>query len=840
LNTDYDTTKNSHLIPLELSEELKKEEIVNKFVKDTRTNSLVLSLNHKYKQKTLVFPIPTAKKIDWAAITEKFAKKLRACEISLEHKLMLEDVMQVNCEIVVGLADNSNQQDALVNGKKKEVCYIHKYTANGDKPLHESVLFTDTGQPAFVYLDTNDGKPKLVNYIERPDKILYPADNLDSQNPLPYKFASLQELEIYLELAKRETLDTLYQTVKSNLRHYVNVDDHYLVVMASDIILSYFQDKFPTMHYDIFVGDNGSGKNSAQLTISRLGYRVYYLVSASAPNYFTAYGNVEEGQVTIAEDEVGDIDKDYQKQKILKSGYASGGTVPKTDFPNGKRSQGLYNVYGIKWLAMEELPDSKKTRGIFDRSFIFNFIVGHVDYNIKDVIKNAGDPKFKPLYDELVHVHKLLFAFRLIHYNDVVPDIQINLENRNAELTKPSLRLFSSRGDAPVAVEEIRLALSKFIVEKNALKSNSIESKLCIAIIGLIRERNENPNSQDYEDLEDSAFTNEQIWGICKLVMDGTDIFGRSESFYSTDYGKVTHKKISSLIQSKFKAVPFKTSGVNSKRGWRFQKVVIDRIALQYANEIKEIKILSGIAAQPDNDKTASDATDASHYESPEGDFSENFVAGPGPNSVQEPPSEPVVEQLVNDRNLDHENIDTISNTNNINTNDNDDDNDNNTTAIPVNIYDNNYNITEINRNDNSGANLTNSRTSLSVACSRQTNQIKLYSNMPYRHLKCDASDASVAPYRKGNQNGKTKAEQVGFPNMSCLFCSYKDPLDIDLSLHYIEKHRQDLIRLPLGKGSIDDRADYAVELSKKRVSKLFEDEDENDDDDEFEIEEAE
>jgi hypothetical protein len=485
---DHNTTDDSHLIPLELSEELKKEEIVTKFVKDNRTNSVVLSLNHKYKQRTIVFPISSAKKIDWAVTTEKFAKKLHACKISLEHILMLEDVMQVNFEIVIGFTEPS-ETDTYTNGKKKEICYVHKYTANGDIPLHESVLFADTGQSAFVYLDSNDGKPKYVNYIERPDKILYPADNFDSQNPLPYKFASPQELEMYIELAKKETLDTLYQLVKSSLRRYVNVDEHYLVLLSSNVILSYFQEKFPTMHLDIFVGDNGSGKNSAQLVISRLGYRAYYLVSASAPNYFTAYGNVEEGQVTIVEDEVGDLDRDYQKQKILKSGYASGGTVPKTDFPNGKRSQGLYNVYGIKWLAMEELPDSKKTRGIFDRSFIFNFVVGHVDHNIKDVIRNAGDSKHKPLYDELVDLHKLLFAFRLIHYNDIVPDLEINLENRNAELTKPSLRLFSSLDNAPIALEELRLALSKFVGEKNELKSNSIESKLCFVINELQIER---------------------------------------------------------------------------------------------------------------------------------------------------------------------------------------------------------------------------------------------------------------------------------------------------------------------------------------------------------------
>jgi hypothetical protein len=202
--------------------------------------------------------------------------------------------MHTNYEIVIRIDDNSHQQNTG-NDKQKEACFIRKYTANGLLPLHESVVFANSGQSAFVYLDS-DGKLQIVSQIERPDKILYPADNLDSRNPLPYIFASVKELEMYIELAKRETLDSLYQFVKTNLRRYVNVDEHYLVVIASDIIVSYFQDRFSTMHYDIFVGDNGSGKNSALLAISRLAYRVFYLVSASAPNYFMFYGDVEEGQ----------------------------------------------------------------------------------------------------------------------------------------------------------------------------------------------------------------------------------------------------------------------------------------------------------------------------------------------------------------------------------------------------------------------------------------------------------------------------------------------------------------------------------------------------------------
>jgi hypothetical protein len=117
---------------------------------------------------------------------------------------------------------------------------------------------------------------------------------------------------------------------------------------------------------------------------------------------------------------------------------------------------------------------------------------------------------------------------------------------------------------------------------------------------------------------------------------------------------------------------------------------------------------------------------------------------------------------------------------------------------------------------------------------STNTNQLKLYSNTPYTSLKSDASDASDASNAtKPSQNQKTKAEQVGLPEIPCTFCDYKDPIEFDLSLHYLEKHRQNLIRLPIGKGSIDKRADYAVELSKKRLAESFDDDDDDRDDDE-------
>ena len=131
-----------------------------------------------------------------------------------------------------------------------------------------------------------------------------------------------------------------------------------------------------------------------------------------------------------------DIGEDKQKTNVLKSGYQSGGSVPKVDLEGG-RCQDNWLVYGLKWLAMEELKIDKKTKGVLHRSIPMDFLAGDVDYNIKDVLKSADDPEYKPLYEELSHIRKLLFCFRLIHHKDIIPMVKLNVKGRTAELTNP-------------------------------------------------------------------------------------------------------------------------------------------------------------------------------------------------------------------------------------------------------------------------------------------------------------------------------------------------------------------------------------------------------------------
>ena len=194
-----------------------------------------------------------------------------------------------------------------------------------------------------------------MNYldcIENGSETLVPNGTIYTASPLSYVFTNEEEFQKYLTLARGETLDSLMIEVDTIIRKYLNVEEHYYTLIAADIIWSFFQDRFPYTHYLIFLGDNGSGKNSALLIFKYLGYRVFYVVSASAANYFTVLGSREEGQVCTAEDEVEDMGEKYNQDKrnLLKSGYCKGASVPKTELEGG-RSQDNWLVYCIKWLS---------------------------------------------------------------------------------------------------------------------------------------------------------------------------------------------------------------------------------------------------------------------------------------------------------------------------------------------------------------------------------------------------------------------------------------------------------------------------------------------------------
>jgi hypothetical protein len=373
-------------------------------------------------------------------------------------------------------------------------------------------------------------------------------------------------------------------------KRYVDVEDYYYPILVGDIIWSYFQDRFGYTHYNIFVGDNGSGKNSALLAYKYLGYRVFYVVAASAANYYTELGDKEEGQVTIAEDEADDIAYDKEKKNIVNTGYCSGGSVPKVELEGGRRTDS-WLTYSHKWFAMEELPDEKKMKATLDRGFVYHFISGDVAYNIKDVIRGTGDPKFGPLLEELMFIHKLLFCYRLAHYIDIILDVELNIKNRSAELTKSLIRLFAK---SPHALARITDSLSKFMVERNEIKTDSFESKLYDSIVKL---RDEHVAETEKEISSESLFelSNQKIRDKLIEIVEAEEFPDNPGKYYSAIVGTFTQTRITQAAKSRFKAKPIKME-INGKtaRGLQFKQKNLEKIKSNYQTPCKiEVKLFS-------------------------------------------------------------------------------------------------------------------------------------------------------------------------------------------------------------------------------------------------------
>jgi hypothetical protein len=312
-----------------------------------------------------------------------------------------------------------------------------------------------------------------------------------------------------------------------------------LTLLAADIIFTYFQDKFGTTHYVMLIGDNSSGKNSILITFAYLAYRMLLATAMSAANVYTYLDSWEIGQGTIAEDEVQELDEDPDKLDIYKSGYSIGsGRVPKTEISKSLgRIQEALNTYCFKIFAAEKSLRESKARGLLDRSFEIKTIVGRPRHNIKNIYDDCNSH----LKAELDKTRKLLFAFRLLHYDDVIKDIGLTVINREEELVKPVIRLFQ---DSPKALEELLPALDKCLDVKRANKKLSLEAKVTEAVKKLAGNTTEP---------EFFLSTNAIVKEVKDLV-GGVDI-EKYNGFYSEDLGyKISNRRIVDILVDKFKA----------------------------------------------------------------------------------------------------------------------------------------------------------------------------------------------------------------------------------------------------------------------------------------------
>ena len=117
------------------------------------------------------------------------------------------------------------------------------------------------GVPCFVSYDSNNDDLFVVEKIEEDTRILVPYGIEDSPSK-PYIFDNKDHLVETLRKSKSLTISHLYKESKIIISKYIDQKPSILNVIATDIIFSYFQDRFPTTHYLLFVGKTDVGKSA--------------------------------------------------------------------------------------------------------------------------------------------------------------------------------------------------------------------------------------------------------------------------------------------------------------------------------------------------------------------------------------------------------------------------------------------------------------------------------------------------------------------------------------------------------------------------------------------------
>ena len=436
--------------------------------------------------------------------------------------------------------DNGNGKSTTTkkNQKEKRVFVTYKYSQLGRGELKEAVLISDL--PSFIKYRRETKEFELEEKIEEKNRILRPPER-EEYPYTPYEFSSLEEINRIKNKIFNETIDidVLFQTSKSIISKFNNQDDYKINLVAGDVILSNFQDRFSTIHYDYIVGGNGSGKSSLGDTFGAIAYRAINMTDPTAPNLFRLLGPIEPAQCTMILEEAERIDKSPELMAILKTGYARNGRVPKIN-PNTLQQEFFFS-YCQKVIISEKSLSQSIARGVNTRILPINCFKANAKYDIKEILNptDTGGEQNKELLKEIEDFRKLLLVYRLIHFKDTIPDLDIGVEGRDKELVKHLIQLFYGSN----SLNQIIDSLQKFLNLKNRKKETSIDYVLLLPIISsLIKENG-------------PRILFKTFWNSLKETIPGKEDEKRPNEYHTEDYGTIYRSTITGLLSDTLGAI---------------------------------------------------------------------------------------------------------------------------------------------------------------------------------------------------------------------------------------------------------------------------------------------
>jgi hypothetical protein len=531
-------------------------------------DDLIIELSDKYQNKQI------KTHFDLTDIQGTLSNLEQAVKNNVEISNRDYNQIELFIQDIIKSTEITGKDQAKTTKQKKEVV-VNKYSQNRRGSLFEAVLVN--GEPYFVTLeDSNQNfKLKLVSSIEEPSRILIPPV-IDEYLSEAYEFQSQEEFDSYIEKAKKENNTSLFKWAKTIVSKYVDQESHIVNLTALYINSSYFQDRFSTIPYMGIFGGNGNGKSSIGDTYEALGYRVYNTTDPTPANIFRSLGNVEPGQITLVLDESERIDQNPDMMSILKTGYDIRKTVSRVNQFTGKPEK--FNTYCQKVIIGERSPSPVLARGVNDRILGDIAYYGNPQYDIKEVLNptNTGGEKLKQLLSEITEFRKTMLVYRLLHFRDIIPDIQVKVTGRDKELIKPCLQLFSkfrTEEEKRIYEEEIKDTFTKFLEIKNEKKHSTIEYAL-IPLVLILMEESKIRSPIKFSDL----------WDLLQYHVKGELNKNKPNEYNTEDYGTIYRNTISSTLEK----LGVKTKRQNTFVKLIFEKKKIKKTASQYGFIIQE------------------------------------------------------------------------------------------------------------------------------------------------------------------------------------------------------------------------------------------------------------
>jgi hypothetical protein len=309
--------------------------------------------------------------------------------------------------------------------------------------------------------------------------------------------------------------EDIFWPVRNEFDTFVDVDPIWKEYGAACVLLSYQQEKLLTVPYPFLLGDNESGKSSFLGVLGALSYRPLLAVTLPAADIY-GYLGVSDSPGVILEDEAQGLDKDFEKVKIYKAGYAQGATVPRTlMLPHGRKIE-YYRCFCLKGFAAEKMPAVK---GFNERCIPISMF--------------HGDPK-KPWterdLEDMKRIYQLrntLLKWRLASRLEwLLPEPDLSFKGRMRELWKPILQVTHG---LPIYETLLNFA-EKQAQERLTGKQNTLEGHIVKIVAELYQ--------------KDQLIPFTHIWDALAADLEAKLDYNRPNKMDTPEFGEITKQRV--------------------------------------------------------------------------------------------------------------------------------------------------------------------------------------------------------------------------------------------------------------------------------------------------------